>query len=64
MPLSTFDRALLPHEEGKTVVVYCRSGRRSGQVMEQLAGLGDVKHMQGGINAWVQAGLPVMEGAR
>ncbi len=42
-------------------VVYCRSGNRSSQAMglfEEL-GFSDVTEVDGGILAWLQAGLPV-----
>ncbi len=41
-------------------VVYCRSGNRSGQAMGLFEELGftDVTEVDGGIVAWLQAGLP------
>lgn len=40
----------------KPVVVYCRSGRRSEVITNQLTELGftDVKNMVGGINKWAR----------
>jgi rhodanese-related sulfurtransferase len=45
----------------KTVITYCRSGNRSGQVMQflQQQGYDNVHNMEGGIIAWEQAGRPV-----
>ncbi len=42
-------------------VVYCRSGNRSGQAMGLFEELGftDVTEIDGGIVAWLQAGLPI-----
>lgn len=42
-------------------VIYCRSGNRSVGARETMAELGftDVSDIDGGILAWVQAGLPV-----
>lgn len=42
-------------------VIYCRSGNRSVTARETMAELGftDVTDIDGGILAWVQAGLPV-----
>lgn len=43
-------------------LLYCRSGNRSGQtraLMEEL-GFTDVADVDGGILAWVEAGLPVV----
>jgi len=43
------------------VLVYCRSGTRSAMAASQLvaAGFTDVTNLQGGIQAWQSAGLPV-----
>jgi len=43
------------------VVVYCRSGARSAVAASQLvaAGFTDVTNLQGGLQAWQSAGLPV-----
>ena len=45
----------------KEVIVACRSGNRSSQVVEYLRqqGYDNVHNLQGGILAWQQAGLPV-----
>lgn len=45
----------------KTVLITCRSGNRSGQVVEALRAQGhtNVHNMLGGIKAWKSAGLPV-----
>jgi rhodanese-related sulfurtransferase len=44
----------------KTVLVTCRSGNRSGQVVNALRSQGytNVHNMTGGLNAWIRAGLP------
>ena len=66
LPLSAFDPAKLPvAPEGKKVVIYCRSGRRSVTAMEQarLAGRRDVNtHFGAGILGWLNAGEPVEQG--
>lgn len=43
------------------VVVYCRTGARSAVAASQLvaAGFTDVTNLQGGIQAWQSAGLPI-----
>nr|WP_279639205.1 rhodanese-like domain-containing protein [Sphingomicrobium sediminis] len=58
MPLAEFDPAAL---DGEMVVLYCRSGRRSEEAAVRLAAhRGEtVAHMEGGIIAWEEAGLPV-----
>lgn len=42
------------------VLLYCRSGNRSGQAMRLLRqwGRDDVLHLAGGFRAWQAAGLP------
>lgn len=46
------------------VLVYCRSGRRSGLAMTALkeAGFTDIRSLDGGIVAWQDAGKPVIKG--
>jgi len=43
------------------ILLYCRSGNRSGQALSILKDLGfkDARHVAGGINAWRAQGLPV-----
>ncbi len=44
------------------VLLYCRSGGRSGQAMEHLRSKGfTVQHLEGGITSWQQAGYPVQQ---
>lgn len=43
----------------KQIVVYCRSGRRSGIVAEMLAAKGLKVYNMGGFQSWKDAGLPV-----
>ncbi len=49
--------------EGKPIVVQCRTGRRSaiGASILQKAGARQVINMEGGYRDWVKAGLPVEE---
>lgn len=76
MPLSTFDASKLPAvSQGKPVVFYCRSGRRSDIALQQAvaAGIGDaitekgadsvpkLSHMAGGILAWKAKRLAHLE---
>jgi rhodanese-related sulfurtransferase len=64
LPLSRFDPAALPKPEGKTVVVMCRSGRRSGQAqaIAAAAGRGDVVDYAGSMNEWLAKGQPIVTG--
>ena len=63
MPLSSFNPQELPWETGKTMVLYCQSGNRSSQALRQIQsqGIEGVLHLQGGLNAWKQAGLPTLK---
>lgn len=64
MPLSTFDPAQLPHPQGKTVVLQCAGGKRSGMALDRCrAAEAEIDtHLEGGIAAWKAAGLPVERG--
>lgn len=59
--LDAFDPAALDLSDGREVVLYCRSGRRSRIAGEALADhTGEsVPHLAGGILAWEAAGKPV-----
>ena len=50
-------------EPERRVLVYCRSGTRASLAVLtlQTLGYGNVANLDGGINAWVAAGLPVVE---
>ncbi len=53
-------KAILPKD--KTIAVYCRSGRRSANAAELLAGKGyRCVNLYGGIQAWIEAGKPVIQ---
>src|SRR5919197_3446968 len=49
-------------DRSQRVLLYCRSGNRSGKAAEEMAELGyeDVANVSGGILAWQEAGLPVI----
>lgn len=59
--LGAFDPARLDLSDGREVVLYCRSGRRSAIAGEKLARVtgGPVQHLEGGIVAWEAAGQPI-----
>ncbi|MCS6844845.1 MAG: rhodanese-like domain-containing protein [Caldilineales bacterium] len=60
IPLGQLSSRLSEIPKDKTVVAVCRSGNRSGQATELLRQRGfDAHNMQGGMNAWTQAGLPI-----
>jgi len=54
---------LVAHKD-KPVVLICRSGNRSSQAQEILARAGFTQaiNVEGGMNAWAKAGLPVLAG--
>lgn len=54
------DVATLPKD--KTILVYCRSGKRSAGAAETLreAGIKNILHMTQGMEAWEKDGLPVV----
>jgi rhodanese-related sulfurtransferase len=60
MPMSRFDPSALPDPAGKEVVFACGSGKRSAMasLMAQQAGLPYDSHLEGGMKAWREAGLP------
>jgi len=52
----------LPVADGQAVVYFCASGNRTRVHAARLAakaGAADAYVMEGGINAWAQAGLPI-----
>ncbi|MER5209755.1 rhodanese-like domain-containing protein [Streptomyces sp. NPDC002838] len=63
-PLSRLDQgAALPRAaQDRALVVICRSGTRSQRAAKLLAERGtDVVDVEGGMNAWVAAGHPVVD---
>jgi len=65
IPMSEIQARLDELPEERDLVIFCRSGNRSGQVADLLSSLGDwgeVANCTGGILEWARAGLPY-EGA-
>lgn len=61
VPLDSFDPATLDRDDGREVILYCRSGRRSaiaGRALSEHTGE-PASHLAGGIIAWREAGQPV-----
>ena len=54
-------RAELEKLKNNPIIVSCDSGQRAGPAAEKLRGMGlsEVFVLQGGLNAWRDAGLPV-----
>lgn len=60
VPLGQLASRMSELPKDKTIVAVCRSGNRSGQATELLRQNGfNVHNMQGGMNAWQQAGYEV-----
>ncbi len=61
MPLSQFDPAQISTHSSKTLVLYCRSGNRSGQAAQKLlaAGFEQVTHLRCGLGDWQEKGVPL-----
>lgn len=66
-PLQTFEPASIPMEAlvgdtGRETILYCRSSARSARAAALLSAQikGKVRHLEGGIIAWQEAGLPVI----
>ena len=59
----TFKEELAKLDRDQTYLMHCRSGGRSGQakpIFEEL-GFKAVYHLEGGTNAWEEAGLPTVK---
>lgn len=61
IPVDRFDPAKLDLGDGSKVLLYCRSGRRSGIALKSMVANGAEhgSHLAGGILAWQAAGYPV-----
>ncbi len=66
LPLDQVDAHLrrIVADAGGRMVLICQSGQRAQQAQEKLAsaGLSDVSVLDGGMNAWLEAGAPVNRG--
>ncbi|MGA7885006.1 MAG: rhodanese-like domain-containing protein [Acidobacteriaceae bacterium] len=60
------EAALAQHRPGTPLYVLCHAGSRASKAIErfQRAGCGDCVLVEGGTQAWIEAGLPVHRGAR
>lgn len=62
LPLSKLEQAELALHEGRPVLFHCRSGARTAGKAAQLgakAGACEAYVLEGGLDAWKRAGLPV-----
>ena len=64
IPLGELSNRIAEIPTDQDVLILCRSGNRSGQARDLLraAGLSKTTSIEGGINAWISAGLPVVTG--
>jgi rhodanese-related sulfurtransferase len=63
IPLAEFDKRVADLPSGKALLIVCASGQRSGKAVSQSrrAGRQQAFSLQGGLQAWRQAGLPVVK---
>lgn len=63
IPVQVIQGRLSEIDPGKPVLLYCRSGNRSGTALSLLKGAGykDVEHLAGGIKAWKAEGGEVIK---
>lgn len=64
IPLGELSSRINELPTDQDVLIICRSGNRSAQARDILraAGLARTTSINGGINAWISAGLPVVTG--
>jgi adenylyltransferase/sulfurtransferase len=62
IPLGTLTRSLDRLDKADDIVVFCRSGARSGQAVQYLRQMGftKVRNLAGGINRWAEVVDPKM----
>ena len=62
IPLGMIKPDVIPVEDGRRLVLHCRSGQRSHYACEQLSQVNpelEVYNLEGGILAWIAQGYPV-----
>lgn len=62
LPLSGFSPAAIPDAGGRTVILQCAGGKRSGMALDRCAAAEAAidTHLAGGLAAWAAAGYPVV----
>lgn len=65
IPLGTLPVRLQELDRTKPLLFYCAAGGRSGQALDFAVQQGYelARHIEGGIGAWAEAGLPYESGA-
>lgn len=61
-PLSEFDAMAIPFDGKRRIILQCGSGKRSAKAASLVhqAGVREVAHLKGGLQAWKAAGLPLI----
>lgn len=64
VPLSALEQDVGLIDRDRPVYLLCRSGKRAAQAAERLTGQGftDLRVIDGGLQGWVAAGLPIERG--
>lgn len=64
IPLDELEKHKAELERYQHIYVHCASGNRSGQACEKLQNLGlnNIINVEGGLQAWKDAGFPLVEG--
>lgn len=64
IPIDQLAARLAEVPKNRPVLVYCAVGSRSAQVVNYLArqGYPEIYNLYGGIYAWAQKGLPILQG--
>lgn len=64
IPIDQLVKRLAEVPRNRPILVYCAVGSRSAQVVNYLArrGYPELYNLSGGIYAWAQQGLPVLQG--
>jgi rhodanese-related sulfurtransferase len=60
------EACLAQHKPGRPIYILCQAGARASEAIEKFerAGCDDCVLVEGGTQAWIDAGLPVHRGAR
>ena len=66
VPLSRFDAAEVAGDPDRIAVFHCNSGNRTCTLASRVLGMGfaEIYHLDGGIQSWKSAGLPVERNPR
>ncbi len=62
-PMQELVPGALPDQEGKHIILQCRSGGRTAKLAQALIAMGqytEMAHLEGGILAWKAEGLPTI----